>query len=163
MPDEQPITREMAEQAMRIFEDAFNSGQDEVHVSIWGMTVGIRKHAEGWFTAEAPGQSTDQRIFNRSAERPRGYPESVPFVPNEIASVTMGRTTMLSWLAPTNPDEVFASAVHQTAQDAWVEDPRESRPPNGGTLRSFKKDGNVRSVSISPEGLVWLMQLEGDN
>lgn len=157
MEQERPVTRTMAQHAMEVLESALNSGDEEVRVEIWGMTCTMRRSAEGWYAVEAPGESTAARLFSRSPTRPIGYPLQLPFIPNEMPSVTTARVTVLSWLAPEDPGAVFAGAMRQTVEDGWAEDSTERQVMGGGERRAFRKAGAMRHLSLSDEGMVLLV------
>jgi hypothetical protein len=159
MEQEKPITRRMAQEAHRAIEAALGSADEQAHFEVWGLRRTVRRSPEGWYWVEAPEERSDGRLFPASVSRLPGYPPDLPFVANELASVSGTRSAVLIWLAPEHPGLVFSSAVSQTIESGWVEESAEPRNVETGESRSFRKGELTRIVERTDAGMVSVFDL----
>ena len=159
MEQEKPITRRMAQEAQRAIELALGSGDEQADFEVWGMRRTVRRSPEGWYWVEAEEERSDGRLFPASVSRLPGYPPDLPFVANELASVSGTRSTVLIWLAPEHPALVFSSAVSQTIASGWIEESSELKTGSDADRRSFQKGELTRIVERTDAGMVSVFDL----
>ncbi len=173
MEQERSITRAMAQQSVALIEGALDSGSETPLIELWGQKLVLRRDHEGGWTVDAKGVDQPGRVFGRSAVRPQGYPDGLPFVENEIVFLSesgriargsaeggpvMSPASVLSWMAPADPDGVFAKLAEQCFAEGWVETKDDALSGGGAERRVLEKAEWIRHLMMTSEGMVSVIE-----
>lgn len=153
MGSERRITHADAEAFMSQIRRATESGAEEAAVTALGAELLFSKQPDGGFTFRAPDGSASSRTFQASELRPKDYPDSMPFIPNEPVSVlSVASTVTLTWFKPTDPEGLFADLNERTRSERWVlkEESEHARMP----VRHSEYESNGLSRSLLFAGIM---------
>jgi hypothetical protein len=157
MKAEQPITRAVAASFIAQVEDAIAAGRSVAEVQLAGQPLTFARAADGQITVRAAGQSQGMRVFAGAAAVPPGYPDDLPFHPNETvtASITH-RSSTLMWWAPADPAGVVAALDEQCSVGGWIMRGEVQHPESSAMQRSYTRGEAERMVLLSTSGIVSL-------
>ena len=91
--------------------------------------------------------------FLPTAERPRTFPASLPFVPHVESHTNeypdTGRAPRVRWVTARDAQRVFDEAAHQSVADGWLPDPAYEPPAFLSAERAvfLHRDDSIRRIA----------------
>jgi hypothetical protein len=155
---ERRITRESAEALVAQIRRALAADQEQATVELEGSKLVLEKSDDGGFTIGVPGYPLKARLVVPGREPPAGYPEDLPFIPDEMVMVTDGEEgTSLVWWTPASPAELQEELHRRSVADGWELASDSSVAALGVRHRNYTRDGWERFV-FGNQGMVSLIQ-----
>jgi hypothetical protein len=161
MGKERRVTREDAEDFMAQIRRATESGANNVKVSALGAELVFSRMSDGGFTFQTSDGSVSSRFHQPSESRPTGYPDSVPFIPNEPVSLSSTMNTMsLVWFTPADAEGLFTELNRLSASEGWELKEKSEFTQVPARHSDYEANGFSRSILLSG-GIVTLVQSRG--
>jgi hypothetical protein len=93
-------------------------------------------------------------IFPAAAQRPDGYPDTLPFIPNQLVEITeFEDAVVMKWFGVERPFDVMQQLVGASVAEGWTAVSEEAEPADaGGTRRRFTRGRLERELEVLPAG-----------
>jgi predicted Zn-dependent protease with MMP-like domain len=93
-------------------------------------------------------------IFPAVAERPDGYPDTLPFIPRQLVEITeFEDAVVMKWFGVERPFEVMQQLAGASVAEGWTAVRGEGEPADAGLTRRRYTLGRVeRELEVLPAG-----------
>jgi len=159
------VDREHAKAVGAAMKAAMDSPEREVEITGFdGRPIRIIKTPEPGIKARIEIMSDESyavvtTMWEPATERPAGYPQDVPFVPDvDAATTTMGTPgqtrTQVQWFIKDDPSALLAHLVDASLADGWEHAPVQPSTPAPMQMISLRQGTAVRTITCvtSTEG-----------